>query len=368
MAQHVSKEQIFFESPDRINSLAYRMKKVVYFLVKNSLRLYNGVYFRRVRVYGLDQLPKNAGILFSPNHQCAFLDPLMVGCYYPKPVTSLTRSDVFGGPTQWFLDALQMLPVYRIRNGFSSLKKNEVTFEKCYSILAKKGSVMMFSEGAHHGEYYLQPLSKGSSRLMIQAQDKHPDTPMYIVPVGINFGNHKRPLCDVHLVFGTPISVKEYRQQQDPVAAIQALKERLTLGMKETLWLPENDQAYPAKKQQIHPRNTSMEFSALKQKLQTDQGLRPPKSFPRVGGVVTALAKWLNLPPFWVINKVLMRFEDKVFHASMKYILGLFVFPLWWGFLAAIIAPFTSLKATLLLMLTLITLLVGRQKILLLKN
>jgi hypothetical protein len=65
---------------------------------------------------------------------------------------------------------------------------------------------------------------------------------------------------------------------------------------------------------------------------------------------------------------VLMRFEDKVFHASMKYILGLFVFPLWWGFLAAIITPFTSLKATLLLTLTLIALLIGRQKLLLLKN
>ena len=38
---------------------------------------------------------------------------------------SLTRSDVFGGPLQWFLDAMEMLPIYRLRNGYSNLKKNE---------------------------------------------------------------------------------------------------------------------------------------------------------------------------------------------------------------------------------------------------
>ena len=98
-------------------------------IIKYTFKFASHFYFRKIKIYGLENIPKEGGVLFSPNHQGAFLDPLLVGCNIPKRVTSLTRSDVFGGPFQWFLDALSMLPVYRIRNGYASLKKNEAIFE-----------------------------------------------------------------------------------------------------------------------------------------------------------------------------------------------------------------------------------------------
>ena len=64
---------------------------------------------------------------FSPNHQNALLDPLLVGTTAGKSIYSLTRSDVFGGPLQWFLDAMQTIPVYRIRDGYDKLKNNQVS-------------------------------------------------------------------------------------------------------------------------------------------------------------------------------------------------------------------------------------------------
>ena len=84
----------------------------------------------------------------------------------PKKITSLTRSDVFGGPLQWFLDALQMLPVYRIRNGYSNLKKNDAIFEKCFDLLGSGKFLLMFSEGGHHHEYYLKNLSNLQKALL----------------------------------------------------------------------------------------------------------------------------------------------------------------------------------------------------------
>ena len=114
------------------------------------LRYYNHIFFRNVDVYGYENIPKDGGVLFSPNHQGAFLDPLLIGSMTPKKITSLTRSDVFGGPLQWFLDALQMLPIYRIRNGYSNLKKHDAIFEKCYNLLGSGKFLLMFSEGGHH--------------------------------------------------------------------------------------------------------------------------------------------------------------------------------------------------------------------------
>ena len=108
------------------------------------------------------------GLLFSPNHQGALLDPLVLASLTKGKITSLTRSDIFGGPFQWFLDAFYMLPVYRIRNGYSNLKKNDEIFAKCYELLGLGKFMLMFSEGGHHNEYYLQNLSKGSSRLAFQ--------------------------------------------------------------------------------------------------------------------------------------------------------------------------------------------------------
>ena len=93
------------------------MKAVFYWFVSTLFRGYNHLYFRRVEVVGKEYLPKAGSLLFSPNHQGAFLDPIVVGSILSLPITYLTRGDVFGGRLQWFLDALRTLPVYRIRNG-----------------------------------------------------------------------------------------------------------------------------------------------------------------------------------------------------------------------------------------------------------
>ena len=67
---------------------------------------------------------------------------------------------------------MEMIPVYRLRNGYSNLKKNEEIFDKCYKVLGKGKKMQMFSEGGLHTEYYLKRISRGSSRLVYNAQKK----------------------------------------------------------------------------------------------------------------------------------------------------------------------------------------------------
>jgi 1-acyl-sn-glycerol-3-phosphate acyltransferase len=43
--------------------------------MKYLLRYYNQVFFREIKVYGYENIPSDGGVLFSPNHQGAFLDP-----------------------------------------------------------------------------------------------------------------------------------------------------------------------------------------------------------------------------------------------------------------------------------------------------
>jgi len=308
------------------------LKTLAYFGLKYVLRFYNYIYFRSVKVYGKKNLPSDGGILYSPNHQGAFLDPLLIGSITPGKVTSLTRSDVFGGPLQWFLDAFQMLPVYRIRNGYGNLKKNDAIFERCYDLLGEGKNVMMFSEGGHHNEYFLQRLSKGSSRLAFLAQKNHPLRKIYLQPVGINYGHHQQPRCTLHLVFGNPIEVGALIQSDlSDAENINILREELQNRMAACMWLPENDAHYMAKKERINSVTTRKDFFTLKETLQNDWKKMPKRKPPSF--LAKFLALLLFIPSFvpllisrWIINK----FEDIVFISSMKYALGAFFFPIWW--------------------------------------
>jgi 1-acyl-sn-glycerol-3-phosphate acyltransferase len=308
------------------------LKTFFYLLIKNLLRYYNYVYFRNIEVYGYENIPQDGGVLFSPNHQGAFLDPLIIGSMTPNKITSLTRSDVFGGPFQWFLDAFQMLPVYRIRNGYSNLKKNDLTFAKCYKLLSEGKYMLMFSEGGHHDEYYLQNLSKGSSRLIYQAQQQFPDKKLYLMPVGINYGHHRQPRCTLHLVFGKPI---EINQTVDPKLTeaenINKLRALLQQRMKECIWIEDKSENYAAQKLKINRQTTQLDFYTLKNELETNHSKLPNrKSLSRSSLFVVWLLSLPNIIPLWITRKVISKFDDIVFVSSMKYAMGVFFFPIWW--------------------------------------
>ena len=319
------------------------MKKSFYQFIRITLGLYNHFYFRDFRVIGKENIPNNGAILFSPNHQNAFLDPLLVGTSCGKKLHSLTRSDVFGGPFQWVLDAMQMLPVYRIRDGYQQLKKNEAVFERCYALLKQKKHLMMFSEGKHHDQYYLQPLSKGSSRLAITAQIQCPDFPIYIQAVGLNYGHHLHARHNCVVVYGEALDVRNYIHDfnENPAKSINALRDDLQAAMENCLWLPKNNDQYVHRKEFINLRNTALPFKELKKQIEAaPQKLHAKKGPHWADQILIGILSLPNILPLWIIALIRRRFKDPVFHGSVNYLGGLVVFFLWW-FLGSILFPTT---------------------------
>jgi 1-acyl-sn-glycerol-3-phosphate acyltransferase len=338
------------------------MKKLFYYFIKYTIRFTSHCYFRKVKIYGLENIPKDGGVLFSPNHQGAFLDPLLVGCNIKRPVTSLTRSDVFGGPLQWFMDALNMLPVYRIRNGYANLRKNEAIFNRCKNLLSNNQWIIMFSEAAHHDEFFLQALSKGSSRLAYEAQENS-DNPIYIVPVGINYGHHRKPFCDLHLVFGTAILVKPFIGTTDKKPElINNIKASLKSGMEECMWLPQKDEHYEDRKKLIHSATTKKSFHELKKGI-LDQSLSPKKTLEKQKWqkMLIGVLSIPNLPPLFLIKKILGLFEDVVFYSSIKISAGLFLFFFWWASIFLFVGILWGWKIALMMTMGCISLLYIRQ-------
>ena len=341
------------------------IKSIFYFSIKSLLKAFTPFYFQRIRVFGRENLPKEGALLFSPNHQGAFLDPILVGAYVPGKLFSLTRGDVFVPPYRWVFNALQMLPVFRIRNGFSSLKNNDTTFDKCHEILQQGKNLMMFSEGLHHKEMFLYPVSKGSSRLIYNAQKKHPDNPMYLVPVGINYQDYQRPWKGLHLVFGTAISIQKHLSNSEKeVHIINQIRTELAQGMKDCLWIPENSEDYTNKVDTLQKIDCQQSFKTIRQLLDN-----PPKKIDKAqkkASFLKAMIYLLRLPnalPLWITKKLIKSFSDPIFHGSVKFAAGLIIFPVWFLFTGLIAAHFAGTAMALGLVLFLVLVLYMQQYI-----
>ena len=109
------------------------MKKLWYLFVKIYMRAGFAFYFKKILISGKENIPRNKAILFVANHQNALIDPLLIGATTPRELNFLTRADVFNKPlVKRLLSTVNMLPIYRIRDGITSLSRNEEVFEKCY--------------------------------------------------------------------------------------------------------------------------------------------------------------------------------------------------------------------------------------------
>ena len=116
------------------------------------------------------------------------LDPLYVTTTNRRQNHFLVRAASFKNPLiKKVLESLYLMPIYRIRDGIQQLANNQEIFEKCYSILQKEESLMIFPEGSHDKKRSVRPLSKGFTRIVSGALEKYPDLEIQVVPVGVTY-------------------------------------------------------------------------------------------------------------------------------------------------------------------------------------
>ena len=308
------------------------MKNVFYAFVQILMRISVRIFFNKLEIIGMDRIPKNKPCIFSPNHQNAFLDALIIGGLAPIKISYLTRSDVFDTPFRWFLDALQMIPIYRMRDGYEKLSMNDAIFQTCRDEMKQDRSILIFSEGNHGNEFPLRPLSRGSSRLALESQEQLTDKDLYFVPVGLNYYHHQRPGHKFSLVVGEPLKIKDYLNEYEKHKArgINHLKKDLSKNMQDCLIYAEEDEHYTERKELINRKNEHYDFYEMKERLKSGEGLKKPGKYRKSLIFLADLISVVNFGPLLLIWKSLRPIKDIVFKCSLKYAIGIFGFPIWW--------------------------------------
>jgi hypothetical protein len=156
------------------------------------------------------------------------------------------RADMFkNSVARFFLQELNVSPVYRFEEGLENVHKNLETFKGIYSILKQNGNYVVFSEGICVQQKRLQKLRKGTARMAFGAAEEY-GLDVHIVPVGINYTYPSKFRKEVLINFHEPFSVKELQElyKISPAKALLAFNQRVEAGLQEQVIIvdnPEND-------------------------------------------------------------------------------------------------------------------------------
>lgn len=161
-----------------------------------------------IRVYDLENFPKQDGLLICCNHQ-SNLDPVIMGVVCPRPVNYLGKKSLFRVPyLAWFLRWHDTIGIDLEGTGIGGMKE-------MLRRLKRGESVVMFPEGTRTPDGELSPMMPGFCSVAKRAKST-------LVPVGFDGAYQAYPRNKkfpgpgrIHVVMGKPILFEEYKSLTD---------------------------------------------------------------------------------------------------------------------------------------------------------
>lgn len=388
-------------------------KDRTYNFLHHYVRFVLKLSYRSILQVGRENIPTDGAVIFAPNHTNTLMDALVVLTMDHKPKVFVARADIFKNrKLAQIFTFLKIMPIMRQRDGFHAVKKNQEIIDKAVDVLKDKIPFCIFPEGTHLAKFSSLPLSKGIFKIAFQAHGQMPQIPIYIVPVGIRYGNHFRFRSTVRMEFGKPINVGEYLAQNTgltPQEQMNRMKDLLTERLHATLFHIPNDDDYDAtyevcnavepieieKLQKLKKHSLEVQFQANNNTLKRIEAIKssaPDKAqkllelgkeasrlrkkkgisiesasvknaltsrIPRT--LLTLLTLPYTLPvsvlasPLALLCKyIFTMLKDPAFRNSVRFLMNLFVWPLWvmiYAIIAFCLLPWQwALPVTLLIM------------------
>lgn len=349
---------------------------------------HNYIFYKKIVLANKENIPKNAHLIFTINHQNALMDPLaLIFALKRMQLVFLARSDIFKKSfTARILMFIKILPIYRIRDGFDSLKNNDEVFMKTTEVVMSKRGLALLPEGSHEGIHRLRQLKKGFARIAFQTEEANNySLDIKIVPVGLDYENYENFRSSLLVNFGKPISVSDYysRYKESSVKAINQLKNDLWEKIIPLMVHIESEEYYDLNNElrEIYKnkmaKHLSLPNSQQPNKLKSDQALikilaeceaNEPSLLSSLWESVTIYKEKLvsiklstemvekgsasigrlilytsfllicfpvfiygfinNFVPYWIPNKISRKIKDQQFHSSFKFGLSRITFPI----------------------------------------
>lgn len=211
---------------------------------------HNRVYYRRVITVGGENLDRTRHNILVSNHQNALMDPLAILFTSKGQPIFLARASIFKSKfIAKILYSLKMLPVFRPRDGWDTVKKNDDIFEKTIDVIRNKNGLALMPEGNHAGFRRLRQLQKGVCRIAFMAEEaENFGLDIQIVPVAVEYSNYFKFRQTVTVEYGEPFGFTELHDlyREKPQLAINELKDKIAERLRDLIIHIETKEDYEA--------------------------------------------------------------------------------------------------------------------------
>lgn len=226
------------------NNLSYSLlKPFVDFCAKRS--------YRRFEVHGQKNLPQDGALIYGINHSNTLMDALVVLATSHHKKVFMARGDIFANPkVADFLKFARILPLFRIRNGVAAVRSNTGSIEQAVDVVHDKVGLYLFPEGRHRTKHSLLQLSKGIFHIALDSNREFgKEYPIYIVPVGIEYGDYFRYRSTCMVNFGEAINVTDFinnSTEENEAVLMNRLREMLGERISKLITYIPDDEDYEA--------------------------------------------------------------------------------------------------------------------------
>jgi glycerol-3-phosphate O-acyltransferase/dihydroxyacetone phosphate acyltransferase len=205
------------------------------------------VYFRRIEVTGLENVPRDSAVIFVLNHPNGLVDPAFLLCLAPRQVAFIAKAPLFRMPVIGSLvRALDSLPAYRRQDEGQDVTRNIESFNAARQLLARGVTIGICPEGVSHDEPRLKPLKTGAARIALAAASSGEAIDLKIIPVGLYYTEKTTFRSSALLYFAEGLPVEPVTLEPDgtpPREAVRELSSQIEKALREVMIHAEQEEA-----------------------------------------------------------------------------------------------------------------------------
>lgn len=158
------------------------------------------LFIFRCKSEGKENIPKNTGVIISPNH-ISFFDPPLTGCFMNQDLYFMAKQELFEIPVLGFL--IKRTNAFPVKRGMQDMS----AFRNAFSLLESKKALLMFPEGTRSKDGIMGKARAGVGMVACIAQ-------VPVVPVKIVNTDKMNKFKQIIIKYGNPIyPPKEYTKE-----------------------------------------------------------------------------------------------------------------------------------------------------------
>lgn len=171
------------------------------------------LFIFRCKSEGKENIPKNTGVIISPNHM-SFFDPPLTGAFMDKDLYFMAKQELFNIPVLDFL--IKRTNAFPVKRGMQDMS----AFRNAFALLKNKKALLMFPEGTRSKDGSMGKARAGVGMVSCTAQ-------VPIVPVKITNTNNMNKFKQITIKYGKPVYPPKEYTKEDYIALSLKILEKI---------------------------------------------------------------------------------------------------------------------------------------------